>query len=276
MKKTILFLSVIMLLSVSCSKSKIDPDPVGPPAPPPPPPAEEQKALPTKVVMETEGGTETYVISYISNSQKIEKITITGTDFNSEERYTYKGDLIDKIEYNNGEDYTQFQYENNALVREISYRDHQEMDKTEYEYPANQSVKQRQYVYEDGDSQLDGDVLFELDANGNLVKGEADFGDDGSIEITATYDDKNTPVVNISGWSQIRLTGGIPLGDNIDFADIAGRRNNPSKVVANVSGELMSITYTYEFKDEKNPNFPTKIIGKLGDETLFSAVISYN
>jgi len=276
MKKTILFLSTILLLSVSCSKSTVEPDPAGPPAPPPPPPAEEQKALPTKVVMETANGIKTYIISYISDSQKIEKIITTGTDWNNEERYTYKGDLIDKIEYNDGKDYTQFQYENNVLVRGISYRDNQEMEKTEYQYPTNQSVKQSQYMREDGEWQLEGEMLFDLDANGNLVKGEADFGSEGDVKLTAMYDDKNTPVVNITGWSEIRFTGGIPLGDNIDFVDIAGRRNNPAKVVANVSGETVNIVYTYEFKDEKNPKFPTKIVGKLNDAEIFSAAISYN
>jgi hypothetical protein len=37
----------------------------------------------------------------------------------------------------------------------------------------------------------------------------------------------------------------------------------------------IDISYTYEFKDEKNLKFPTKVFGKLNGQVLFMAEISY-
>lgn len=276
MKKIILFLAAAMFV-VSCSSSdnNLDPNPPGPPNPPSPP-SVEAKALPLKVVMETEkNGVVTYTISYVADTQKINKITITGTDRNNEERYTYKGDLIDKIEYGSNGDYTQYEYQNDALVRETSYRNNELVQKQEYEYQTNQSLKQKEYEYQNGEWLLKGNILANFDNNGNLVGGTVDFGDKGNLQLTATYDNKNTPVANITGWSKVQLLGGIPLGDNIDFVDIAGRRNNPEKVLAIMNEENINITYSYEFKDEKNPQFPTKVIGKLNNVILFTAEISY-
>ncbi|TDS53981.1 hypothetical protein [Myroides indicus] len=276
MKNIIFFFAAVMLVaSCSSSDNNPDPNPSGPPNPPSPP-SVEAKVLPSKVVMETEkNGVVTYTISYVSDTQKINKITITGTDRNNEERYIYKGDLIDKIEYGSNGDFVQYEYENSMLVREIAYRQNQQNDKTEYKYLTNQSVEKKQYERKDGAWVLSGEMLFNFDSNGNLVKGEADFGSEGNVELTATYDNKSTSVVNIEGWTQIHFTGGIPLGDNIDFVDIVGRRNNPVQISAVTHEGDIDIAYTYEFKDEKKPKFPTKAIGKLNNQILFTAEISY-
>jgi hypothetical protein len=276
MKKIILFFAAaIFIASCSSTDNNPDPNPSGPPNPPSPP-SVEAKVLPSKVVMETEkNGVVTYTISYVSDTQKIEKVTIIGTDRNNEEHYFYKGDLIDKIEYGSSSNFIQYEYENSVLIRETGYRENQEVQKKEYEYPTSQTVKQTEYEYENGTWQLNGEMLFSFDSNSNLVKGEADFGDKGNLQVIAVYDDKNTPVINIIGWSKIYFTGGIPLGDNIDFTDIAGRRNNPLKVSAVTHEGDIDISYTYEFKDEKNLKFPTKVFGKLNGQVLFMAEISY-
>lgn len=275
MRKILLFLTVV-LFAVSCGKSNIgpDPDPVGPPSPPQPP-AEESNTLPTKVVLEVNGETKTYTFSYVSGTKKIDKIM---RNEGWGESYEYEGDLITKTHFKEGE-YNKYEYENNVLVREIGYREGKPVGKMEFKYSANSASEIEQYKYENGGWVLDysegGNVSLEFDSNGNLIKGEADAGDMGHLKINVTYDNMNTPIVNILGWSKINILGGIPLGDNIDFIDIIGRRNNPSKVTV-VSGEgNMDFTYTYEFKDTENPKFPTKITGKQNNEVLFSATITY-
>ncbi|TCK84835.1 hypothetical protein [Albibacterium bauzanense] len=274
MKKVLLFLSVV-LLSVSCSKNTVDPDPPIGPLSPPLPPATESNTLPVKVVLELEGKTKTYNFSYVSNTKKLEKITT------SEERiesYEYEGDLITKIQYREG-DYNTYEYENSILVREFEYRGSKQISKLEFGYLNNNAFTIKPYANKDGEWILDnsegGDVSVEFDSNGNLLKGETELGDMGHLKINVTYDDKNSPIVNIPGWSKINILGGVPLGDNIDFVDIIGRRNNPSKVTITSEGGNMDFTYTYEFNDTDNPKFPTKISGKQNNVTLFSATITY-
>lgn len=273
MKKILLFLSIV-LLSISCSKSTVEPDPIEPPSPPLPP-VEESNTLPVKVVLQLEGKTKTYNFSYVSNTKKLEKIT---TSEERVESYEYEGDLITKIEYREG-DYSKYEYENNILVREFGYRDSKQVSKLEFGYLTNNAFTIKPYEYKNGEWILDnsegGNVSAEFDSNGNLLKGETEIGDMGKTKINVTYDNKNTPIVNILGWSKINILSGVPLGDNIDFIDIIGRRNNPSKVTVTSEGGNMDFTYTYEFNDTDNPKFPTKISGKLNNVALFSATITY-
>ena len=127
MRKLTVLLAAFIMIAVSCKKATNNPNP-GPPDEPgivkpgvEPPPEAERNALPMKVVMTNEGGqSETYAITYLPNSKKIDRITRTD---GAVEIYHYIGDLIDKIDYRtDGSDYTKFEYQNNALVRETYYQ----------------------------------------------------------------------------------------------------------------------------------------------------------
>lgn len=274
----ILFLSTAMLAAVSCTKSGNEPekqDPVN--LDPPPPPAAETHTLPVKIVMEAGEAKNTYTLSYLPDTDKIDKIEEEGGNV---EFYHYEGDLIGKIQYGdeaNG-DFQKFEYENKALVKEIHYRDNKQVGKVEYSYPSGTSVVINHYKYENDQWEPDEDpITLHFDANGNLITGKGSAGDLGEIQISLTYDSNNTSMINVAGWSKTNFTGGVPLGDNISFQDILGRRNNPTNVAVTSAGGTMAmnITYTYAFNDVENPKFPTQITGKANGNILFTAKISY-
>lgn len=100
---------------------------------------------------------------------------------------------------------------------------------------------------------------FSYDNKRNFINAKLKDGTNDIGTATITYDNKNAPFVNVSGWNHLRFTGGAPLGDNVDFQDIMGIRNNPIKLTGDMGGENVEVNYTYEFKDSKNPSFPTKI-----------------
>jgi len=274
----ILFLATVTLAAVSCTKNSNEPDKQGPTdLDPPPPPVAEAHTLPVKIVVETDKAIDTYTIAYLPDTDKIEKIT---KESGSVESYQYKDDLIEKIQYgasDNG-DFKKFEYDNSALVREIYYRQNAPIGKTEYGYPSGTSLATTQYKYENEEWKADGaPAILEFDANGNLIKGKGNAGDIGEVRINLTYDNNNTSMINVGGWSKINFTGGVPLGDNISFEDIFGRRNNPINVAVTATDGSMNIdiSYTYEFNDTENPKFPTQITGKENNNVLFTAKISY-
>lgn len=277
MRKLTVLLAAVVTIAVSCKKDLNNPNP-GPEEPGiekpgvEAPPEAERNALPMKVVMTNEGGqSETYAITYLANSKKIDRITRPN---GAVEIYHYTGDLIEKISYGTGgSDYTKFEYQDNALFREIRYQASLPVAKTEYTYPSGNKIQIVEFRYKNDKWEQEGDpVNLEFDKKGNLTKGES-----GKIKAGVSYDDKNAPFLNVAGWSGIHFTGGIPLGDNVGFEDVVARRNNPTKTTATEAATpLLDLAFTYEFSDAQNPKFPTRITGKQNGITKFTVVISYS
>ena len=64
------------------------------------------------------------------------------------------------------------------------------------------------------------------------------------------------------------------MGDNMGAEDVIGRKSNPTTTVAKQAGTtLLDMTFTYEFNDNNNPKFPTKITGS---GRPFTLTIVYN
>ncbi|CAL1520864.1 hypothetical protein [Chitinophaga sp. MM2321] len=271
MRKLTVVLAAFVMIAASCKKDSNNPDaePPGKPGVEAPPEAE-RDALPGKVVMTNETGqSTTFSITYLPDSKKIDRITTQ----NGAEIYHYTGDLIEKIDYNtDGSNYTKFEYQNNDLIRETHYRSSQPAGKNEYTYPSSNKMQVVEFKYKNNKwEQAEDPVNLEFDNKGNLMKAE-----NGRLKVDLSYDDKNAPFLNVTGWSKIRLTGGIPFGENLVFEDVLARRNNPNKTTATDNGTpLLNITFTNEFNDNQHPKFPTKITGKENAGTKFTVVISY-
>lgn len=271
MKKAIpLFLAVIMA-TVSCGDKKNDPKPDDPSG-------LEAKALPATIVMTSAGETRTYTITYLENTAKIDKIDEKD---GMTETYLYEGDLITKeYEGATSDSYDSYEYDGSGkLTKMKSYRGGENTDITEFS--SLTSTKTKVIFKELNNNIWETGLLVEFNYNtkGDLIGADLS-GNNSTEQITLTYDDKNSPFMNVLGWGKIRYTGGAPLGDNVGFKDIMGIRNNPIKLMGKVDmfGGNVEVNYTYEFKDSKNPKFPTKIIGtkKIGTASeTFTAEITY-
>lgn len=280
--KRILLLFTGVLILVSCSKDNSeDPKPSGPdPEPglqnPEPPAPEETNALPVTIIVKEGDKTTISTVHYHPDTKKIDKISEEGGRV---ERYQYDGDLIEKIMFgqeNNG-DYKVFEYEEGMLTSEILYRNNGLKSKAEYSYPSSSKMEVKNFEYnEDQWEQEGGTIFFTFDAKGNLINAEGDTEDIEGLKIDLTYDSKNAPFINVQGWAQIYFTGGIPLGDNVSYEDVIGRKNNPIKTTVNISGDAaMNMSFAYEFEDDDNKNFPTKITLNKEDEVIITEII-YN
>lgn len=267
MKKTLFLFLMIVLGAASCKKQSAKPDDEQPGGiEVPTPPEEESRSLPSMVVITNGDLTDTYDFHYIQGTRKLQKITKNN---GNSEVYHYEGDLIKRIDFSDV-DYKTYIYENNNLVQEIDYRDGMPRDKAEIVHDGNGKLTLHQYAYKDNNWLKENTILIEYDNNGNLKKGNAT-----GISVNMEYDNKNVPGLNITGMNKINFLGGVPMGDRIDFSDMTGRRNNPTKVNITIVGVgSQAINYTYEFGNSNHPKFPTKITGT-GDGKSFSAIITY-
>lgn len=265
MKKTTLLFFSAALLFAACKKDSVDPGSGGPGVPPPP--GDENSTLPSKIVVAEGDNSSTYVISYLADTKKLDKIV---RDDGAAETFEYEGDLITKISYG-GENYTLYEYDDNKLKTATEIREGNKTAKVEYTYPDDKKVNLMNYNWEDDEWEPDMGIELELDENGNLAKGNA-----GDISADLLYDSKNSPFINVTGWSATNYLGGVPMGENISFQDIVGRTNNPVKatVIMDPDADPVDIIYTYEFNDDSNPKFPTKINGDILGRSI-SANITY-
>ncbi|MFD1630336.1 hypothetical protein [Pseudopedobacter beijingensis] len=271
MKKIYLLLFMLAIGIASCKKKSDHPEPITDPEEPgiEVPPAPEANTLPVKMSINADGKSEVYTITYQSGTKKIAKIEKANGE---QETYQYSGDLIERINYgSSGDDYTKFEYnEKGALIREIRYRSSVAAAKTEYSYPAENKVIFIESEYKNNNWEAGDAAILEFDSKGNVVSGSSK-----EVQVAVSYDNKNTPFLNVTGWSKIHYKGGIPLGDNVDVEDVVGRRSNPIKT--KVTGAMaLDLDFSYEFGDNNNAKFPTKITGKEGAETAFVVEICYS
>jgi len=267
-KFTLLFFAAMMAF-VSCKDKGGDPKPeeiedsteieVPPPA--------EANTLPRQIVLRSNRQVESYKITYKSGN-KIDKITKSNEEVQT---YHYNGQgLIERIDYSGFGDRGSIAYTYNGtvLIRSEIIQSDIVTGKIEYAYPSDGKVTYTELSLENGRWKTEPPVTLEYDSKGNLIRGSQ-----GSTQLTITNDDKNSPFVNVAGWSKIHLIAGVS-GENVDI-DIFGRRNNPTNTKMTES-QSMNRKFIYEFTDTENPKFPTKVTGKEGNETVFTAEICYS
>ncbi|HRP17172.1 MAG TPA: hypothetical protein PL128_04175 [Ginsengibacter sp.] len=276
MKKVTLYFLAASMIAISCSKDKPGSGPEENNGPDIETPSTgESGTFPTKIVLVAGSETTTYNISYLPNSNKIEKIDKGNAGL---ETFEYEGDLIKKIAYGNSDgNYRKYEYSNNQLSRETYYNNGQTGEKNEYTYPSEKKVTMTNYEYNNGVWTKGGTFNLEFDSKGNLIKGSGGATEMNEMAINLSYDlDKSSPILNITGWQKANLTGGGIIGDNVDISDLLGRRNNPTQTSLAMLGEdPLVLNYSYEYTDSRHPTFPTKITGKNGDNPVFTATITY-
>jgi len=229
-----------------------------------------ETTLPKTIEMSFEGDTRTYNITYQGDTKKIDKISRSGLV----ETYVYdENNRIQKIyrgSANDG-DYNLYTYDGSGrLIKEEGYRPDESPTVSEIDYSGTKPVVSLRG---------EGEVELTHDSKGNLTNAALIFGGTSAGAVSLTYDDKNAPFKNVVGWSEVYYLVGAPLGDNIWLEDIAGAGNNPLKLTGSFMGQIANITYVYEFKDSKNPKFPTRVTGtkKVGSDpaVTFEAKITY-
>ena len=156
------------------------------------------------------------------------------------------------------------------LSSETQYRSGNAIGQVRFTYTSNTALTLVDYKYENDAWEVTGEsVNLELDANGNVIKASS-----GDIEINISYDTKKSPFFNVTGWAETQFLGGIPMGDNMNAEDVIGRKSNPVRTLAKQAGTtLLDMSFSYEFTENKYPEFPTKITGT---GRPFSLTIVYN
>lgn len=284
MKKLTLLILLAATAIVACKKKSGTTDPVDPPQTNPggnhEQPNPETASLPQKIVMTSGGETWTYTISYQSNTAKIDKIT---RNDGMAETYLYDGNLITK-KTTKAEDYDVYTYTSEKLTTEENYRGNKSSGKIEFNYSGSKTTATFKEYNENEKKWEEGvKVEFNYNTKGNLADAKILAGGETAGQVAITYDDKNSPFLNVLGWAKIGYFGGAPLGNNIGFEDIVGIVNNPVKLTGQTMDEKtakpidVETNYSYEFKDTKTPKFPTKITGtrKMGTTVTFTAEITY-
>ncbi len=211
----------------------------------------------------------TTTITYQADSKKLDKIQSSNGNM---ETYHYDGDRIVKIDYGTNGDYKALEYDANTkrLSSITQYHSSKAEGQVRFTYTSNTALTLADYKYENDAWKTTGEAVnLELDANGNVIKAKS-----GDVEINIAYDTKKSPFFNVTGWAEIQFLGGIPMGDNMGAEDVIGRKGNPTKTMAKQGNTtLLDMNFSYEFNDNKHPQFPTKITGT---GRPFTLTIVYN
>lgn len=245
MKKIFLFASVLVLTLSSCSSSDdSSPDPAN--------------MLVKSFTSNDEDGVLKTNVTY--NGNKIVKM------FDSDgyrAQFTYTGNLITRIDSyvdDNLEQRDNFTYDSSGRVLSYQMLDYgsETGDLTTFEYNADGTVSTELFVGDlDNQTMLNntGTIYF---TNGEVSKIEKYF--DGTLASTSlyTYDTKNNPFKNITGFSAISFTDG----------DASGILHN---VLTNVyEGSSSTFAMTYNSSD-----YPTKIVETEGSTIASTVDIVY-
>ncbi|WP_163410568.1 hypothetical protein [Flavobacterium ajazii] len=198
------------------------------------------------ILTDSEG--EKVTTTYKYNGNKI--VSMVDGDLNL--YFTYKGDLITKIEYKYP-DGTLVQletYEYNTENKVVSYVMSEPIDelgrKDIFTYNADGTVSVKNYIGDDKTQTMYNGQAKLTYVNGELTKYDSDYGGN----YIFTYDDKNNPMKNVLGYDKISSIDGV--------AD--GRLHN----VVSEEGDGPKYTYTYEYNSN---GYPVKSIEKADEET---------
>jgi len=190
--------------------------------------------------------------NYTYDGNKI--VSVIDNSGDSNEYYTYTGDLITKLEYKlpNGtvEQINTYSYDSNGRLATF-VRIHPDTDwgnKELYTYNADGTITAKHYT---GDSKTQtflnstGTIKF---ANGEVIEITDDFQDDHAY----TYDTKNNPLKNVIGWNKINFTDG-------ETNDVL------HNMLTDKVGTEVWYSYSYTYNAD---GYPTKSVESVEEETV--------
>ncbi len=248
MKKISLFLSVVALSLASCSSDSDSSSSNNP----------SSDVLVKKIVYTSLTDEFTETVNFTYNGNKLVKgVYADGT----EEIYTYEGDLITKIEMTNGGDanFTEnFTYDSSGRLATYTFIEGDYTEVETFAYNADGTVTATMGT---GIGAWDRTYHF---SNGELIKIVDEFG-----TYDYTYDSKNSPFKNVTGYGKIAI---VTHGDHEFF----GRSQNIVSI-HETSEDLnyMSNTMTYNAG-----NYPLTVNSEadfgFGDLSTATLVYTYN
>lgn len=237
MKKILLFCAVALALN-SCSSDDSSSD-------------SSSSVLLKKTVMTDAEGTKV-TSNYTYDGNKI--VSVIDNSGESNEYYTYTGDLITKLEYKlpdgSIEQVNTYSYDSNGRLTTFVRID-PDMDwgnKELYTYNADGTITVKAYT---GDSETQtfhnstGTVKF---ANGEVIEITNDVQDDHVY----TYDTNNNPLKNVLGWNKINFTDG-------EANDVL------HNMLTDKVGAEVWYSYTHTYNAD---NYPTKSVESVEKETV--------
>lgn len=190
MKKLFCFLAVSSMVMTSCSSSD---DNGGGPTP---------GVVLLKQTIETDAEGDTFTSTATYNGTKLNKIT---SDGGFTMNFTYSGDLITKIEYKESGTVVQtdkFTYNGSQQLTSYLRLEHDSEwgSKETYTYNGDGTVTVTAYSGDLAEqTTLDGTATITFLPNGEVATISSAFSDNHSY----TYDDKNNPFKNVTGYGKI-------------------------------------------------------------------------
>ncbi|KUJ62209.1 hypothetical protein AR687_09315 [Flavobacteriaceae bacterium CRH] len=201
------------------------------------------------ITTNSEGGK--YTTNYTYDGNKL--VSVIDNSGDSNEYYTYTGDLITKLEYklSDGtvEQLNTYAYTDGKLTTFV--RIDPDMDwgnKEVYTHNADGTITVKTYI---GDSKTQtqlnstGTVKF---SNGEVIEITSDVQDDHSY----TYDTKNNPLRNVLGWNKINFIDG-------EANDVL------HNMLTDKVGSEVWYSYTYTYNAD---GYPTKSVESVEEETV--------
>lgn len=250
MKKLVYLLSITFLLLQSCSPSDNN----------------DSNTDSTNVVLVKKivNSDEESNLSY--DGTKLTKITLTGGEHVN---ITYSGDLITKMEWfssNNVSDQRiEYSYSSNKLTLAKLYSTNNKLVETStLTYNSDGSITDLESTYNGGTLPTSTTTYIKyFDSVGNLIKQEQFSNNILYGTTNYTYDTKNSPYKNITGWSTL-----VPsLGTNFL------RVNNllsEKQFINGSSNVFYEILYVYQYNSKDFPTSQTSTInGQTSTETYY-------
>jgi hypothetical protein len=258
MKKIVLLLSVVSLVIASCS-SDADSLPVIVPL------ADsvvDTNGILVKKQEYTDTGFPTEIYNYTYSGNKLVKITDQDGGYSN---VTYTGDLITKIEhYDNGNGLIAneiFTYTASNKMLTNTYKDFDANIGTKYTYTYNSDgTVSYDYYFGDSTTQTTSNGSYKMFFLNNEVIKMEHYSQTGVLTKTDTftYDGKNNPFKNITGWAEL----GYNQGETGSAFQNLVNNNNPNEMYTNF--------YTYD-----SNNFPLTEIAKDNSDSSVISTAKY-
>ena len=190
MKKLIYLLSITFLLLQSCSPSDNNESNT-----------DSSNVVLVKKIVNSDGESN---LSY--DGTKLKKITLTGGEYVN---ITYSGDLITKMEWfssnNVSEQRIDYLYSSNKLIQEKTFSTNNKLEViSTITYNSDGSITVLKSFYNGGTISISTTIYKRyFDSVGNLIKQEQYSNNILAATTYYTYDTKNSPYKNITGWRDL-------------------------------------------------------------------------
>lgn len=252
MKKTILFLGAIVLMGVTGCSSDDDSDNNNPSG----------GTLVQRIEFEYVDDDYTDIIEYTYNGNKLVKGVYTD---GAEDRYFYTGNRITKIEFvTDGAVVARelFTYNESGMLTEYRYLelDWGYEEKSTFEVTGENTVLETHYNGDIDDPTQDWTAVLTL-SNGEVIQ-KVQSGWDGNTTYTYTYDTKNSPFKNVTGYGAIAH---VAAGDH----EFEGHSRN----ILSIHNDTDNLDYTVNTYTYNTADYPATIhsVGYFdGDATTYT------